>query len=59
MVQGLTKRRKTALEALENQLAGKTKPEKIDGKTTENRVELTDTDIERIKKQIAVLKSRI
>ena len=54
------KRRKKAIENLEKQLKSGTKPEKIDGKTHINKkVNLSPTDIERITKELEILKSRV
>lgn len=53
-----TRRRLTALEGLEKQLKSGKKPEKIKGKTTDNMVDLTDSDKKRIKEQITILKER-
>jgi hypothetical protein len=51
-------RQKNALERLEAQLASGTKPEKIDGKTTNTRVAISDHDKKRITKEITILKSK-
>jgi hypothetical protein len=51
-------RQKAALERLEDQLESGKKPERIVGKTTNKLVPLEKTDIERIKKQIEILRVR-
>ena len=49
-------RQKTTLDRLEDQLKKNTKREKIDRKTSNNLIPLTDNDVIRIKKQIDTLK---
>lgn len=49
----------SALNLLEKQLKNGTKPAKIDGKTTNTQIPLTEKDISRIKKEIDILKSKI
>jgi hypothetical protein len=52
---GIRLRRESAKGRLEAQLKRGTKPEKINGKTTNNMISLTDTDIARINKELDVL----
>ena len=52
---GINMRRMRAKEALEAQIQSKTKPEKINKKTTNKRVLLTNSDITRINKEIEIL----
>lgn len=54
---GIKFRRKGALELLEAQLTKGTKPEKIDGRTSDKNIPLSEADIKRIKKEIETLKS--
>ena len=49
-------RRKDALKRLEDQLKSKVKTEK---KSLDSKIPLTDSDIKRIKSEIAVLKKRL
>jgi len=48
----ITSRRETAKKLLETQLKRGTKPEKIDGKTTNKMVQLSPSDITRITKEL-------
>jgi len=48
-------RKTNALKRLQAQLASGVKPEKINGKTTSNKVPLSPYDIVRIKKEITIL----
>lgn len=52
---GIRIRREGAKQRLEAQLKTGTKPEKINGKTTTNMVELSDDDKKRIKREIETL----
>lgn len=52
---GIRLRREGAKKMLEAQLEKGSKPEKINGKTTANRVPLTEADKTRIKKEIEIL----
>lgn len=52
-------RRQSALQLLEAQLKRGTKSEKVNGKTTNNMISLTDLDKKRINKDIETLKGRI
>ena len=56
---GKKRRQVSALEQREAQLKKGTKPEKINGRTTNKQIPLTDTDKTRIKKEIEVLEKRI
>jgi hypothetical protein len=49
---GIKMRRESAKQRLEAQLKRGTKPEKINGKTTNKMVGLTDADRKRIEKEI-------
>lgn len=51
-------RRERALQYLENQLVTKVKPLKVEGKTTNENISLSIKDVERIKKEIDILKTR-
>jgi hypothetical protein len=51
--------RLSALTSLEKQLVAGTKPAKVEGRTTRDLVPLTDSDRDRITKEIGILKSRI
>lgn len=53
---GRKSRRNTAIRLLNEQLERGTKPEKVDGKTTENMIPLTEFDKKRINKELATLK---
>jgi len=44
-----------SLDLLEKQLKSGNKSEKIDGKTTNNKIPLSEQDIKRIKNEIGVL----
>ena len=48
-------RRKRALTMLETQLKSGVKTEKVDGKTTGNKVPLSEHDTKRLKKEIDIL----
>jgi len=48
-------RRESARKLLEEQLKRGSKPEKIDGRTTNNLIPLTDADKTRIKRELEVL----
>lgn len=52
-------RLKSALERLQEQLAKGVKPEKLDGKTTNNMVSLDERDKFRIKNEIVALNTHI
>lgn len=52
-------RRQSALSLLEAQIKSGEKPEKINGKTTENMIPLTEIDKKRINNDIQKLKTRI
>lgn len=49
-------RREATLARLESQLASGVKPEKVNGKTTQNKVKLSETDVKRINSEISKLK---
>jgi hypothetical protein len=53
--QGINMRRHNAMKMREEQLRDGTKPEKINKKTTNKKVPLTQGDITRITKEIEVL----
>jgi hypothetical protein len=55
---GIRIRRESARKLLEAQLKRGTKPEKVDGKTTNNMIPLTPTDVTRINREIERLESR-
>ena len=52
-------RQKRVLDSLEKQLKSGLRSEKIDGKTTGNKVPLTEQDIKRIKKEIEILSKSV
>ena len=52
-------RRKSALIAAEIQLNSGKKPNKVNGKTIKELIDLTDVDKKRIEKEINTLKERI
>jgi len=52
---GIKLRRNSAKTMLEAQLKRGTKPEKVNGKTTNNIVQLTDGDKKRIQREIEIL----
>jgi len=56
---GIRFRRKGALELLEAQLVKGTKPEKIDGRTSDKNIPLSEIDIKRIKKEIETLRMSV
>ena len=56
---GNKKRQRSALALRVEQLKSGRKPEKIDGRTTNKQIELTDSDKNRIKKEIEVLEKRL
>jgi hypothetical protein len=49
-------RRETTLARLESQLTSGVKPEKVNGKTTNTKVKLTDSDVKRINGEVGKLK---
>ena len=51
--------REKALVRLQNQLKSGTKPDRVDGKTTSNRVPLTDSDKTRIGKEMEFVNKKI
>ena len=51
-------RRKSALDRLTKQLEVGVKPEKVNGKTTNNQISLTDKDRKRIEKEIEILSNK-
>ena len=53
---GIKMRRNGAFKMLEEQMTRGTKPEKINGKTTDKMVPLTDFDKKRIEKEMIILK---
>lgn len=55
---GIKSRRSRALNMLETQLKKGTKPEKIDGRTTNKSVQLTEDDKKRIKREIENIKAK-
>lgn len=57
--QGHKLRRQTASNLLTTQLKNGLKFEKIDGKTTDNKIPLTEKDRKRIKSELETLKTRI
>lgn len=57
--QGIKQRQRSALELLQAQLKRGTKPEKVDGHTTNKQIELTDGDKTRIKSQIEGLEKSL
>ena len=52
---GINMRRANALKVLDVQLKRGTKPEKVNGKTTDKMVPLTEYDIKRITKEMETL----
>lgn len=52
-------RQRRVLESLEKQLKSGLRSEKIDGKTTGNKVPLTEQDVKRIKKEIEILSKSV
>jgi hypothetical protein len=56
--QGINLRRDGALKQLKEQLASGQKPEKINGKTTNNMIPHTDRDKKRINGEIAILEKK-
>lgn len=59
MKNGLTDRRQGALARLEAQLKSGKKFEKVEGKETGKKIELSDKDKTRIQKEITTLKNRV
>jgi hypothetical protein len=55
---GIKMRRENAKKMLEAQLLKGTKPEKINGKTTNNMVALTPADITRINREIEAINNK-
>jgi hypothetical protein len=55
----VTPRRERTLERFNTQLLSGVKPEKVNGKTTNNLVSLTPEDVLRINKQVGILTERI
>jgi HAMP domain-containing protein len=53
------KRKISALERLKKQLKSGVKPKKVDGKTTNKNVELSESDVKRIENQINVLEKKV
>jgi hypothetical protein len=53
--QGINMRRHNAMKMREEQLRDGTKPEKVNKKTTNKKIPLTQKDIERITKEIEIL----
>jgi len=53
------RRREATLTRLESQLSSGVKPEKVNNKTTQNTVNLTEVDIKRIQKEISTLKKSL
>jgi hypothetical protein len=49
-------RKESTLARLESQLVSGVKPEKVNGKTTEKKIKLTETDVKRINNEIGKLK---
>lgn len=56
--EAIRSRRLRALQMLENQLKGGTKPEKIEGKTNSKLISLSENDKKRINNQIEILKKK-
>jgi|AntRauTorcE11897_2_1112592.scaffolds.fasta_scaffold128144_2 hypothetical protein len=54
-----TTRRESALARLQAQLKSGKKPQKVEGKDTGKKTELTENDSKRIQKEITVLKERV
>lgn len=52
-------RRRSVLTRLEAQLKSGRKPEKVDGKSTTNLIQLGEKDIKRITKEMETLKNRV
>lgn len=59
MKKGLYERREKVLNSLKEQLKSNKKREKVNGKTTDNMVELSDNDKKRIKEEITILEKRM
>lgn len=56
---GVKKRRKNSLERLKKQLSENVKPLKVNGKTLNESVPLTEQDIKRINNEIQILEKQI
>lgn len=56
---GIKKRQRSALEIIKAQLEKGTKPEKVEGRTTNKQIELSDGNKTRMKKEIEVLEKRL
>jgi hypothetical protein len=56
---GKRKRQSSALNLLEAQLKTGTKPEKVEGRTTNKQISHNESDTKRIKKEIEVLKKKV
>jgi len=54
-----TSRRQGALARLEAQLKSGKKPQKVEGKDTGKKTELTENDTKRIQKEITLLKEKV
>ena len=52
-------RREATLARLESQLVSGVKPEKVNGKTTNTKVKLTDSDVKRINGEVGKLKKSL
>lgn len=55
---GKKRRQRSVIEQREAQLKTGTKPEKVNGRTTNKQIPLTENDVKRIKKEIEVLGKR-
>ena len=56
---GKRKRQTSALNILEAQLKSGTKPEKIEGRTTNKQIPFNESDTKRIKKEIEILQKKV
>ena len=56
---GKRKRQTSALNILEAQLKSGTKPEKIEGCTTNKQIPFNESDTKRIKKEIEILQKKV
>jgi len=52
-------RQRRVLETLEKTLKSGLRAEKIDGKTTGNKIPQTEADVKRLKKEIGILKEKL
>ena len=55
----LQQRQKNALERLQNQLQKGLKPDRVNNKTIDHQISLTETDKIKINKEIELLKTKV